>query len=103
MDYSKGFGGKYGVEKDKKDKTAEGVFVHCILSLFLLNRAGWDYHADLSKHESQKDYATGFGGKFGVQKDRQDKSAAGWNEKTELAKHESQKGWLTGESSLMNK
>ena len=24
------------------------------------------------KHSSQKDYATGFGGKFGVQKDRQD-------------------------------
>lgn len=39
-----------------------------------------------------KDYSKGFGGKFGVQRDRQDKSAAGWDyfEKTE--KHESQKG-----------
>lgn len=26
------------------------------------------------------DYKTGFGGKFGVQKDRQDKSAVGWDE-----------------------
>ena len=29
---------------------------------------GWDYQADLSKHESQTDAAKGFGGKFGVQK-----------------------------------
>ena len=27
----------------------------------------------LEKHVSQKDYATGFGGKYGVQEDRQDK------------------------------
>ena len=40
------------------------------------------------------DYAHGFGGKFGVETDRQDKSAAGWNEKADLAKHESQKGPL---------
>ena len=33
---------------------------------------GHDYHAALNKHASQKDYATGFGGKYGVQ-DRQDK------------------------------
>lgn len=41
------------------------------------------------------DYSKGFGGRFGVQKDRQDKSAAGWDyiEKTE--KHESQRG-VTG-------
>lgn len=41
------------------------------------------------------DYARGFGGKFGVEKDRQDKSAAGWDEKVDLAKHESQKGSLS--------
>ena len=39
-----------------------------------------------------KDYSTGFGGKFGVQKDRQDKSAHTWEERDALAKHESQKG-----------
>ena len=33
---------------------------------------GWDYQAQLAKHESQKDAAKGFGGKYGVQKDRQD-------------------------------
>ena len=36
---------------------------------------GHDYHAALNKHASQKDYATGFGGKYGVQ-DRQDKVGA---------------------------
>lgn len=34
---------------------------------------GHDYQAALQKHASQKDYATGFGGKYGVQKDRVDK------------------------------
>jgi len=37
-DYSTGFGGKYGVQKDHVDKSA----------------LGYEYHADLSKHESQK-------------------------------------------------
>jgi len=34
---------------------------------------GHDYIAKLEKHVSQRDYSTGFGGKFGVQTDRQDK------------------------------
>lgn len=34
---------------------------------------GHDYVAKVEKHESQRDYSTGFGGKFGVQSDRQDK------------------------------
>ena len=34
---------------------------------------GWDYQAQLAKHESQKDAAKGFGGRYGVQKERQDK------------------------------
>ena len=38
------------------------------------------------------DYSKGFGGKFGVQKDRQDKSAAGWDHIEKVDKHESQKG-----------
>ena len=42
---------------------------------FFLNRmdksaVGHDYIAKVDKHESQKDYAKGFGGKFGVQTDR---------------------------------
>ena len=38
------------------------------------------------------DYKTGFGGKFGVQSDRVDKSALGWEHHEKVDKHESQKG-----------
>ena len=38
------------------------------------------------------DYASGFGGKFGVQNDRQDKSALGWEHIEKVEKHDSQKG-----------
>ena len=34
---------------------------------------GWEHHEELQKHESQKDYSKGFGGKYGVQTDRKDK------------------------------
>lgn len=34
---------------------------------------GWDYQAQLAQHESQTDAKKGFGGKYGVQKDSQDK------------------------------
>lgn len=37
-DYSKGFGGKYGVEKEKVDKAA----------------LGYDYKSQTEKHQSQK-------------------------------------------------
>ena len=40
------------------------------------------------------DYTTGFGGKFGVQKDRVDKSAVGWEHHETIEKHQSQKGNL---------
>lgn len=52
-----GYGGKFGVEKDRMDQSA----------------LGHDYIAKLEKHESQKDYSTGFGGKFGIQTDRVDR------------------------------
>ena len=38
------------------------------------------------------DYSKGFGGKYGVQKDRVDKSAVGWDHQEQLGKHESQIG-----------
>lgn len=38
LDYSKGFGGKYGVEKEKVDKSA----------------LGYDYKGQTEKHQSQK-------------------------------------------------
>lgn len=37
-DYSKGFGGRYGVERDKVDKAA----------------VGFDYKSQAEKHDSQK-------------------------------------------------
>lgn len=37
-----------------------------------------------------KDYSKGFGGKFGVQEDRKDKSAVGWDYVEATQKHESQ-------------
>lgn len=38
------------------------------------------------------DYVKGFGGKFGVETDRKDKSALGWDEHEKLPQHESQIG-----------
>lgn len=53
-----GFGGKFGVQSDRMDKSA----------------VGHDYVANLKKHVSQTDYSRGFGGKYGVQTDRVDKA-----------------------------
>lgn len=39
-----------------------------------------------------EDYSVGFGGKFGIQRDRQDKSALGWDHQEEMQPHESQTG-----------
>ena len=48
---------RFGVEKDRMDKSA----------------VGHEYEGKTDKHASQRDYAAGFGGKYGVQKDRIDK------------------------------
>uniref|UniRef100_A0A1I7XT71 SH3 domain-containing protein n=1 Tax=Heterorhabditis bacteriophora TaxID=37862 RepID=A0A1I7XT71_HETBA len=114
---SEGYGGKFGIQKDRMDKTAESyeyqgkVEVHASQRDYSMgfggkygvqtdrkdrSAAGWDEKVELAKHESQKDAASGYGGRFGVQMDRQDKSAANWNEKVELAKHDSQKDATTG-------
>ncbi|VDP11954.1 unnamed protein product [Soboliphyme baturini] len=73
---SEGYGGKFGIQQDRVDKSAES----------------WDYKGVTQKHPSQKDYSVGFGGQFGVQRDHQDKSAVGWDYKEKVAVHESQKG-----------
>lgn len=39
------------------------------------------------------DYAKGFGGKFGVETDKVDKSAVGFEYQGKTERHESQKGW----------
>ncbi|XP_031623203.1 hematopoietic lineage cell-specific protein [Contarinia nasturtii] len=75
-----GYGGKFGIEKDRMDKSA----------------VGHEYIGKVEKHSSQKDYATGFGGKFGVQSDRVDKSAVGWDHIEKVEKHESQKDYSKG-------
>uniref|UniRef100_A0A674J9P1 Hematopoietic cell-specific Lyn substrate 1 n=2 Tax=Terrapene triunguis TaxID=2587831 RepID=A0A674J9P1_9SAUR len=54
---SYGYGGKFGTERDRMDKSA----------------LGHEYIADVEKHSSQTDAAKGFGGKYGVQRDRADK------------------------------
>lgn len=38
------------------------------------------------------DYARGFGGKYGIQTDRQDQAAVGWDHVEKIEKHGSQKG-----------
>nr|XP_006120803.1 hematopoietic lineage cell-specific protein [Pelodiscus sinensis] len=77
---SYGYGGKFGKEKDRMDKSA----------------LGHEYVADVEKHSSQTDAAKGFGGKYGVQRDRADKSALGFEYKGEVEKHSSQKDYSKG-------
>ena len=56
-DASQGFGGKFGVQTERVDKSAKGYGDHTAPEL----------------HPSQTDHKKGFGGKFGVQADRVDK------------------------------
>ncbi|KAH8420674.1 hypothetical protein KR222_000035 [Zaprionus bogoriensis] len=112
-----GYGGKFGVEKDRMDKSAVGhdylgkVDKHASQKDYSegfggkygvqTNRVdksavGWDHIEKVEKHESQKDYSKGFGGKFGVQEDRKDKSAVGWDHIEKVEKHESQKDYSKG-------
>ena len=73
-DATKGFGGRYGVQKDRQDKVSRASLICTSLAIitgccFVFQSAvGWDHQTDLSKHESQTDAAKGFGGKYGVQK-----------------------------------
>ncbi|XP_055850988.1 src substrate cortactin [Episyrphus balteatus] len=112
-----GYGGKFGVQTDRMDKSAMGhdyvgkVEKHASQKDYSDGFGGkfgvqtdrvdksavnWDYNEKTEKHSSQKDYATGFGGKFGVQSDRVDKSALGWDHVEKVEKHESQKDYSKG-------
>lgn len=53
-----------------------GFYLVKIFTLLLQSAVGSDYVASVEKHSSQTDAAKGFGGKYGVQKDRQDKVCA---------------------------
>ncbi|XP_028139112.1 src substrate cortactin [Diabrotica virgifera virgifera] len=114
---SYGYGGKFGIEKDRMDQNAVGhdyvgkVEKHASQKDYSTGFGGkfgiqsdridksavtWDHKEKIEKHASQKDYVSGFGGKFGVQSDRQDKSAVGWDHVEKVEKHESQKDYKTG-------
>ena len=75
-DAAKGFGGKYGVQKEKQDTVCVCVyacmFMYYNTHIHIQSAVGWEYQSELSKHESQTDAAKGFGGRYGVQQDRQD-------------------------------
>ncbi|VDQ04418.1 unnamed protein product [Trichobilharzia regenti] len=76
---SYGYGGKFGVEQDRMDKVSFFFyffpsFFKGLYSTFCYKSAvDWSHVETTEKHTSQKDYAKGFGGKYGVQTDRQDK------------------------------
>jgi len=77
---SGGYGGKYGVQNDRFDKSA----------------VGFDYQLNVEKHSSQTDHSKGFGGKFGVLSDRKDASAVGYDHVESLQKHASQVDYAKG-------
>lgn len=50
------------------------VFIVFILATctFTQSALGWEYQSELSKHSSQTDATKGFGGRYGVDRERQD-------------------------------
>ncbi|XP_053615423.1 src substrate cortactin [Plodia interpunctella] len=114
---SYGYGGKFGVQSDRMDKSAVGhdyvgkVEKHVSQKDYSQgfggkfgvqtdrmdkSAVGHEYAAPLERHASQTDHARGFGGKFGLQADRVDRSAAGWDHKEQIEKHSSQKDYSVG-------
>ena len=114
---SSGYGGKFGMEQDRTDKSAVGheyqpkLSKHCSQGDSVRgfggkfgvqvdrvdhSAAGFEYRGKTEKHASQKDCSSGFGGKYGVQSDRVDKSAVGFDYQGKTEKHESQRGGRVG-------
>ncbi|XP_069479524.1 src substrate cortactin isoform X5 [Ambystoma mexicanum] len=114
---SHGYGGKFGVQQDRMDKSAVGheyqskLSKHCSqvdsakgfggkfgvqVDRVDQSAVGFEYQGKTEKHASQKDYSSGFGGKYGVQADRVDKSALGFDYQGKTEKHESQKDYSKG-------
>ena len=87
---SEGYGGKFGVQKDRMDK----VCVYPLIFIYgcFQSAETFEYAGKVEAHASQKDYSRGFGGKYGVETDKKDKSAVGWDDHEKLQQHESQKG-----------
>ncbi|XP_026870278.2 src substrate cortactin isoform X4 [Electrophorus electricus] len=114
---SHGYGGKFGVQEDRMDKSAVGHDYQSKLSKHCSqtdtskgfggkfgvqsdrvdqSAVGFEYAGKTEKHASQKDYTKGFGGKFGVETDKVDKSAVGFEYQGKTEKHESQKDYVKG-------
>ncbi|XP_028812813.1 src substrate cortactin isoform X2 [Denticeps clupeoides] len=114
---SHGYGGKFGIQQDRMDKSAVGHDYQSKLSKHCSqtdtskgfggkfgvqadrvdqSAVGFEYAGKTEKHASQKDYAKGFGGKFGVETDKVDKSAVGFEYQGKTEKHESQKDYVKG-------
>ncbi|XP_032494729.1 src substrate cortactin isoform X3 [Phocoena sinus] len=114
---SHGYGGKFGVEQDRMDRSAVGheyqskLSKHCSqvdsvrgfggkfgvqVDRVDQSAVGFEYQGKTEKHASQKDYSSGFGGKYGVQSDRVDKSAVGFDYQSKTEKHESQRDYSRG-------
>ncbi|XP_059927114.1 src substrate protein p85-like isoform X2 [Gadus macrocephalus] len=114
---SHGYGGKFGVQQDRMDKSAVGhdyqskLSTHCSQTdtskgfggkfgvqadRVDQSAVGFEYAGKTEKHASQKDYAKGFGGKYGVEADKVDKSAMGFEYQGKTEKHESQKDYTKG-------
>ncbi|XP_073869055.1 src substrate cortactin isoform X6 [Macaca fascicularis] len=114
---SHGYGGKFGVEQDRMDKSAVGheyqskLSKHCSqvdsvrgfggkfgvqMDRVDQSAVGFEYQGKTEKHASQKDYSKGFGGKYGIDKDKVDKSAVGFEYQGKTEKHESQKDYSKG-------
>ncbi|XP_039503443.1 src substrate cortactin-like isoform X2 [Pimephales promelas] len=114
---SHGYGGKFGLQQDRMDKSAVGHEYQSKLSKHCSqtdtskgfggkfgveadrvdqSAMGFEYAGKTEKHASQKDYATGFGGRYGVQADRVDQSAVGFDYQGKTEKHESQKDYVKG-------
>ncbi|XP_043089506.1 src substrate cortactin-like isoform X1 [Puntigrus tetrazona] len=114
---SHGYGGRFGVQQDRMDKSAVGHEYQSKLSKHCSqtdtskgfggkygveadrvdqSAVGFEYAGKTEKHASQKDYAAGFGGRYGVQADRVDRSAVGFDYQGKTEKHESQKDYTKG-------
>lgn len=67
-----------------------GDLVLPFMYIFFLLKEGLLYI--FTESISFADYKKGFGGKFGIQTDRQDASAVGWDTLEKVPQHASQKG-----------
>ena len=102
------YGGKFGVQKDRMDKTAMGhdfigkVDKHASqvgqihINAQFVSPHRWDkyknkFQVHTNTQTAKVDAAKGFGGKFGVA-EQKDKSALGWDHLEKVEKHTSSKG-----------